>query len=209
VGTKNLIETLIAMQLYKTQRTWLAANLALAGLLLTGSAVSAQALSQQQAQAQPTVITQSRARPVQPVPFFNSHVTDQTSTLSAPEIQELESKLAQAQINKNVQVVVLIVETTEPENIEEYSLRVANTADIGGSVRGRGLLLVVAKNDHWVRIGVANPLGESVSNQAAGNIIDNTLNPSFRKGDFAGGINAGVDQLLELISPLPGTRAPL
>jgi uncharacterized protein len=67
-----------------------------------------------------------------------------------------------------------------------------------------GAILIVAKNDHKLRLLVGNGLESVISDETAKRIIDGTIVPKFRKGDFAGGINAGIDQMIQLIN---GKRA--
>lgn len=146
-----------------------------------------------------------RAQSVLPVPALTGHVIDQTGTLTGAQHQALEAKLAALEQGKGSQVVVLMVPTTQPEDIASYANRVGNSWKIGRKGVGDGLLLVVAKNDHRVRIEVAKTLEGAIPDLAANRIIEDAITPAFRRGDFAGGLNAGVDQITALINgePLP------
>lgn len=145
------------------------------------------------------------AQPLQPVPALTSHVIDSTGTLTAAQQQALNVKLAQFEQTKGSQLVVLIVPTTAPEDIASYANRVGNEWKIGRKGVGDGLLLIVAKNDHQIRIEVAKTLEGAVPDLAAYRIIDEVITPAFKRGDFAGGLDAGVDRLIGLINgePLP------
>ena len=142
--------------------------------------------------------------PIPPV----ARVTDTTGTLGADEKQALESKLAAIEQGKGSQVAVLIVPTTQPEEIEQYSYRVADAWKLGRKDINDGVLLTVAKNDHKVRIEVGRGLEGAIPDAATARIIREYITPKFRSGDFAGGINDAVDALGKLIDgePLP---APL
>jgi uncharacterized protein len=149
---------------------------------------------------------------VLPVPALNARVIDQTGTLDAAQRSALEAKLAAFEQASGPQIVVLMVPTTQPEDIVSYAHRVADTWKIGRREVGDGLLIVVAKNDRRVRIEVAKALEGAVPDLAARQIIDRAITPAFRAGDFAGGLSAAVDALMARIKgeglPLPEARAP-
>lgn len=149
---------------------------------------------------------------VLPVPALSARVIDQTGTLSAAQRQALESKLAAFESARGSQLVILMVPTTAPEDDAAYAQRVADTWKIGRKGIGDGLLIVVAKNDRAMRIEVAKALEGAVPDIAAFRIIDNTMKPAFRAGDFAGGLNAAVDQLgkrIEAEKLAPGSGAAM
>ncbi len=135
------------------------------------------------------------AQDLQPVPTLAARVTDTTSTLSAKQSDALEAKLAKFEREAGTQIVVLIVATTQPEDIAAYAYRVADQWKVGRREIGDGLLLLVAKDDKRVRIEVAKALEGAVPDLAAKQIIDNAIRPAFKAGDYAGGLNAAVDQL--------------
>jgi uncharacterized protein len=149
------------------------------------------------------------AQGVLPVPPLNGHVIDQTATLSGTPQQTLDAKLAAFEASHGAQVVVLVVASTQPEDIASYANRVANVWKIGRKGIGDGLLLIIAKNDHKLRIEVAKTLEGAIPDLAAKQIIDGAITPRFKQGDYVGGINAGVDQILALIRgenlPVPAT----
>jgi uncharacterized protein len=124
---------------------------------------------------------------------------DTSGTLSAPQQQTLEGKLKAFETSSGSQVVVLIVPSTAPEDIASYANRVGSTWKIGRKDIGDGLLLIVAKNDRKLRIEVARALEGAVPDLAAKRVIDQAITPHFKQGDFAGGIDAGLDQIMTLI----------
>jgi uncharacterized protein len=150
------------------------------------------------------------AQDVLPVPPLSGRVIDQTSTLSAPQQAAIEAKLADFESQAGPQIVVLLVPATAPEDIASYAQRVADAWKIGRRGIGDGLLLVVAKNDRTVRIEVAKALEGAVPDLAARQVIDRAIVPAFKTGDYAGGLNAGLDQLMARIKgeslPLPAPR---
>jgi uncharacterized protein len=139
------------------------------------------------------------------VPPLTGRVVDQTGTLSASDVTELTQKLKDLETRKGSQIAVLIVPTTQPEAIEQFSIRVAEAWKIGRKKIDDGALLVVAKNDHKLRIEVGYGLEGALTDVTARRIIDEVIVPHFRVNDFSGGIFAGVDRIITVINgePLP------
>jgi uncharacterized protein len=135
-----------------------------------------------------------------PVPALTSHVIDQTGTLDAAQTRALDTKLANFERDKGSQVVVLLVTTTQPEDIAAFAQRVGDSWKIGRKTVGDGLVLVVAKADRKVRIEVAKTLEGAVPDLAASHIIDEAITPNFKLGHFALGLEAATDQLMARIS---------
>ncbi len=81
-------------------------------------------------------------------------MVDQTGTLSSDEIDSLANKIRDFEARKGSQIAVLIVPTTQPEEIEQYSIRVAEAWKIGRKKIDDGAILLVAKNDRKLRIEV-------------------------------------------------------
>lgn len=142
---------------------------------------------------------------LQPIPKLNARVTDLTGTLTAEQQTQLEQKLAGFESAKGAQLAVLIVPTTAPEEIEQYSIRVFDQWKLGRKNVDDGALLLVAKNDHRVRIEPARGLEGVLTDAMCNRIISDTVVPAFRQGNFYGGIDAGLDAMTKLIQgePLP------
>jgi uncharacterized protein len=139
------------------------------------------------------------------VPPLTGRVVDQTGTLSAGDIAALTQTLRGLELRKGSQIAVLIVPTTEPETIEQYSIRVAEAWKIGRKKVDDGALLVVAKNDRKLRVEVGYGLEGALNDVTSKRIIDEIITPKFKSGDFAGGISAGVERIIGVIDgePLP------
>lgn len=154
----------------------------------------------------------AQAQAVLPVPALTARVMDQTGTLNAAQLSALEDKLAGFEQTQGSQIVILLVPTTQPEDIAAYANRVFNTWKPGRAGLGDGLLLVVAKQDRKIRLEVARALEGAIPDLAAKQVIDNVLTPYFRQGDFAGGLDLALDQLMGLIRgeglPPPTTSPP-
>jgi uncharacterized protein len=139
------------------------------------------------------------------VPPLTGRVVDLTGTLSSDQIAAQTQRLQDFEKRKGSQIAVLIVPTTQPETIEQYSIRVAEAWKIGRRKIDDGALLVVAKDDHKLRIEVGYGLEGALTDVTARRIIDETIVPQFRRGDFGGGIAAGITRMIGVIDgePLP------
>jgi uncharacterized protein len=149
------------------------------------------------------------AQSLQAVPPLRARVTDLTGTLDAQQVQTLEATLAALEKKKGAQVVVLLVQTTQPEAIEQYSIRVVEAWKLGRGKRQAeqasgnpnapavddGVMLLVAKQDRRLRIEVGWGLEGAIPDGIAKRIIDESISPRFRRGDYFGGIQAGVQDL--------------
>jgi uncharacterized protein len=142
---------------------------------------------------------------VQPIPPLTAHVTDQTGTLDAQQKQTLESELVALEKAKGAQVGVLMVPTTQPEDIAQYGIRVADAWKLGRKGTDDGVILIVAKNDRRVRIEVGQGLEGAIPDAAAARIIREYVAPRFRANDYFGGIHDATGALTKLINdePLP------
>ncbi|RXH33631.1 TPM domain-containing protein [Bradyrhizobium zhanjiangense] len=139
------------------------------------------------------------------VPELTGRVVDQTGTLSSSDIAALSQKLRDFENRKGSQVAVLIVPTTQPETIEQFSIRVAEAWKIGRRKVDDGAILIVAKNDRHLRIEVGYGLEGALTDVTSRRIIDEVITPKFRTGDFSGGIGDGVDRMIRVVDgePLP------
>lgn len=136
-----------------------------------------------------------------PVPPLRARVTDEVGMLTPDQRQKLENVLADYEAKTGSQIAVLLVSSTEPEAIEQYSIRVTDAWKLGRKGVDDGVLLVIAKNDRTLRIEVGYGLEGTITDVQAGRIIREQIVPLFQKGDFAGGIQAGVSSLIALIEP--------
>ncbi len=140
-----------------------------------------------------------------PVPALVQRVTDLTTTLDAAQRQQLEQRLADFETAKGSQIAILIVPTTGAEDIEPFSLRVAEQWQLGRKGIDDGALLVVALEDRAVRLEVGYGLEGAVPDAIAKRIVSDVITPYFRQGDYFGGLQAGIERLLGVIEgePLP------
>ena len=139
-----------------------------------------------------------------PVPALASRVTDQAGMLSAAERQRLEAQLADYETKTGSQIAVLLVKSTEPEAIEQYSIRVTDAWKLGRKGIDDGVLLMVAKDNpsalRRLRIeagrGVQGVLTDAKSKQ----ILQDVIAPYFRQNQFYAGLSAGVTAIANLLN---------
>jgi uncharacterized protein len=134
-----------------------------------------------------------------PVPPLKARVTDLTRTLSALQIRALDERLRDFESTKGSQIAVLMLPSTQPETIEQYSIRVAEAWKIGRAKVDDGVILVIAKNDRKLRIEVGRGLEGAIPDAIAKRIVSDVIAPHFKSGDFYGGIAAGTGAIMTLI----------
>jgi uncharacterized protein len=133
------------------------------------------------------------------VPALKARVTDLTGTLTAQQAQSLETRLAALEQRKGAQVVVLMVPTTQPEDIADYATRVFDQWKIGRKNVDDGVLVLVAKDDHRAMIETGYGLEGAIPDAAASRIIREYMSPKFRVNDFYGGLDDAIGALTKLV----------
>lgn len=139
------------------------------------------------------------------VPPLRAPATDLTGTLTAEQLAKLDQQLRAFEAKKGSQIAVLMVPTTQPETIEQYSFRVAEAWKLGRRGVNDGALVLVAKDDRAVFIQVGYGLEGAVPDVLANRIVEQVMVPRFRNNDFFGGLTEGVTRMTALIEgePLP------
>jgi len=142
---------------------------------------------------------------VQEIPPLTQRVTDTTGMLNSEQQGHLEQILSDLEKTKGSQVAVLIVATTAPEDIADYSMRAVEAWKLGRKDVDDGVLLLIAQDDRRMRIEVGYGLEGSITDLSAGRIIREYMTPEFRRGRFYEGTLAGTAQIINLIKgePLP------
>lgn len=133
------------------------------------------------------------------VPQLVQHVTDLTGSLTVGEQQALESKLSAFEQSKGAQIAVLMLPTTQPETIDQYSIRVVDAWKLGRKKVDDGVLLLIAKEDRKLRIEVGYGLEGALNDATAKRIVSEVISPLFKQGRFYAGVDAGVDNIIKVI----------
>lgn len=139
------------------------------------------------------------------VPALTSPVIDTTGTLTVGQVQQLTQQALALQQRKGSQLQVLVIASTQPETIEQYTQRVFDQWKLGRKGVDDAVMLVVAKDDRRARIQPGYGLEGAIPDAIANRVIQEYLAPKFRAGDYGGGILDATAQLTKLIDgePLP------
>ncbi len=133
------------------------------------------------------------------VPALHAHVNDYGGMLSPEAVQNIETKLAAFEQSDSTQIVVLTIPTLAGENIEGYSIKVAEAWKIGQKGKDNGAILLIAKQERKLRIEVGRGLEGKLTDLVSGRIIRNDIAPYFKSGNFDGGIESGVSALIAVV----------
>jgi uncharacterized protein len=142
----------------------------------------------------------------QTFPQLTGRVVDDAHLLQPAEISALDAKLAALETQSQRQVVVVTVPSLGGDDIDDYGYKLGRAWGIGNKQRNDGLLLIIAPNEHKMRIEVGYGLEGIVTDAISFMIIRHDLTPRFKAGDYAGGINAAVDALITQLR-LPDDQA--
>ncbi len=137
---------------------------------------------------------------VKPAQALTGRVVDAAGIIDPTARQQLTQKLADFEAKSSDQVVVVTVPSLNGEDIETYSNRLFRAWALGQKQENNGILLVVAPNDRKVRIEVGYGLEGTMTDALSSVIINGTIIPAFRTGDYSGGVVQGVDGILSVLS---------
>nr|WP_312385503.1 MULTISPECIES: TPM domain-containing protein [unclassified Moraxella] len=135
--------------------------------------------------------------------ILNNPVIDEAKILSAIDKQAIETKLRSLNDRGLAQAAVVIVPTTNGEDIFDYSMKVADRWKLGKKDTDQGLLMVVAVNDRKMYILTGYGLEGTIPDAVAKRIISDDITPRFKQGDYAGGITAGINRIEERLTTDP------
>lgn len=133
------------------------------------------------------------------VPELKGRVNDYASLLSPSTKDRLEAKLKQFEQSDSTQIVVLTIPSLEGEDLEGYSIRVAEAWKIGWKGLDNGAILLISRDDKKLRIEVGRGLEGKLTDLISGRIIRTVIVPYFKKGDFDGGVEAGTTAIIEAV----------
>jgi len=134
---------------------------------------------------------------VPPRPSPPRLVNDFTNTLTAEQKDALENKLVAYDDSTSNQVAVVIIPTTGSNSVEDVALAILRKWGVGNKDKNNGIVLLIAKDDHKIRIEVGYGLEGAIPDVTAKSIIDNDLTPNFREGNFYRGINIAIDDIIK------------
>ncbi|WP_373767868.1 YgcG family protein [Glaesserella sp.] len=141
--------------------------------------------------------------PESPKPF--RYVSDYTQTLSAQDTQTLENALVEYGKKTSSQIAVVLVPTTQGEEVSTYAFNLFNKWGIGREKQNNGVLLLIVKNDRKLFIATGRGLEGALPDAIASSIIRNDITPYFKQGQYAQGIAKGLSSI---IAATQGEYAP-
>lgn len=130
------------------------------------------------------------------VPQLRHRITDLSGTLSMDDLASLEAKLSDFERQASNQIVVVMIPSLQNESIEDYALQVAEKNKLGKKEKNNGALLLIAKDDRKLRIEVGYGLEGVLTDALTSQIIRRVIIPRLKTGDYAGGINDGIDAII-------------
>ncbi len=133
-------------------------------------------------------------------PPLTGRVVDQAAVLDPASEVRLESKLADLESKTQTQLVVVTLTSLQGYDIADYGYQLGRAWGIGQKGKNNGALLIVASTDRKVRIEVGYGLEGDLTDAVTRLIIANSILPRFRTGDFAGGIERGVQDIVQVLS---------
>ena len=144
------------------------------------------------------------------VPPLQGRINDYAGLIPAERARALEERLARFEAETGHQIAVLTIPSLKGDSLEDFSIRVAEAWKIGKKGFDNGAILLIARDDRKLRIEVGYGLEGVMPDAIASRIIREVITPRFRSGDFAGGIEAGVDAILKVTKgePLPERARP-
>jgi uncharacterized protein len=131
------------------------------------------------------------------VPPLQGYVNDYAGMISPEARAKLENDLRAFEQSDSTQVVILTIPSLEGEDLEGFSIRVATTWKIGQQNKDNGVLLLVARQERKIRIEVGKGLEGVLTDLLSGRIIDLVIKPNFKRGDYSGGLVAGVAAVID------------
>lgn len=130
------------------------------------------------------------------VPKLQGYVNDYAGMMSPSTKSKIEQGLKAFEQSDSTQLVILTIPSLEGENIEEFSIKVAEAWKIGQQQKDNGIIFIVSKQERKIRIEVGRGLEGRLTDLMAGRIIDQVIKPRFKQGDFDGGFIAGASALI-------------
>ena len=135
-----------------------------------------------------------------PLPeLWGLHVHDEAHILSQPFIDRLENQLKEYEDSTSNEIAVLLISSLDGESLEDYSLRVAEKWQLGKKEKDNGVLLLIAVDDHKMRLETGYGLEGVLTDAVSSRIIRNELAPNFRQDNYEAGVSAGINAIIRAI----------
>ena len=132
-------------------------------------------------------------------PELKGRITDLANLLSAEDKAAIEADLTALEAKSTDQIAVVTVPTLQGYTIEDYGYQLGRHWGIGQAGKDNGALLIVAPTERKVRIEVGRRLEPLLTDTMSSVIVQNSILPRFRRGDFSGGVRAGVTDMKDVL----------
>jgi uncharacterized protein len=139
-------------------------------------------------------------------PSFTAPVVDAAGVVPKDVEQRVDAALVEYNQRSSIQIAVAVIRTTGGRAIEDYSIDLARAWGVGQKGKNKGVLLLIAYDDHHLRIEVGSGLEGDLTDLESGRIIREIMTPRLRAGDVGGAIEAGVNGIEQAIG---GELAPV
>jgi uncharacterized protein len=133
-------------------------------------------------------------------PELTGRIVDQANVLPTATRSALETKLADLENKSGIQLVVATVASLEENDVETYANQLFRAWKLGEKPKNNGVLLLVAPKERKIRIEVGYGLEGTLTDALSNVIITNQIVPRFKAGDFAGGVERGVDGIIAALT---------
>ena len=133
------------------------------------------------------------------VPNLTSPIVDNANLISDGVEQNINNQLEDLSDSTGIQLAVLTIPTLEDEVLESYSMKVAETWELGSAEKDTGVLLLIALEERSIRIEVGYGLEGVLTDTKCGLIIRNVIAPEFRNGNYQAGIVNAVNNMVGLV----------
>jgi uncharacterized protein len=134
------------------------------------------------------------------VPYLTGPVTDTASMIPADRAAAIAAKIAAFRAETGNQITVLTVPSLEGDPVEDFSIRVSEAWKLGEKGKDNGVLFLISRDDRKMRIEVGYGLEPKLTDLETGRILAEIVVPAFKNGDFAGGVDKGVDAIITRLS---------
>lgn len=131
------------------------------------------------------------------IPPLKGYINDYANMIPPTIRTKLTNELREFERTDSTQIVILTIPSLEGLTIEDYSIKVAEAWKIGKKGRDNGIILIIANQERKIRIEVGRGLEGKLTDLMAGRIIDLVVKPRFKRGDFSGGLVAGIAALID------------
>ena len=128
----------------------------------------------------------------------NRLVNDYSNTLSASELNVLEDLLVKYERESSVQIAIVVMKTLEGYPIDDYAFQLGEKWGIGSGETDNGALIIVSMEERKMWIATGYGLEATLTDAMSKRIIENEMKPRFRSNDYAGGLAAASNAIIQV-----------